>query len=409
MLRVPHAFAVASVALCTAAAVRAQAFNYPNFSSTASLAMNGSSAAAGNILRVTPSLGSQRGSVWYTQPLSVVNGFDLDLSFQFSSQVFGGADGLAVVFQNDPRGTTALGSATAGSCIGYADDPAAPAGLGIQNSLALEIDTYDAGSPFFDVTGADFSWHTNGTGANDARESYSIGYATPGVDFTNGLVHTIHINYTPGTLKLDYDGVSVLSTAYSFATGSTWIGGTPVGGLSLIGGTSLYIGITGATGGVYENNDVLSWSFNSSNTPTTYCTAGTSTNGCTAMISASAQPSVSHAQPCTLTVTGLEGQKTGIVFYGANALGNPWASGSTSFLCVKAPTQRTPSQNSGGTVAQCNGAFSLDWDAFQIAHPSALGNPWAAGAAVHCQAWYRDPPAPKTTSLSNAVTLTYVP
>jgi hypothetical protein len=393
-----------------ASAARAQSFNYSDFSNTTGLAMNGNAAVAGNILRVTPAVGSQRGSVWYTQPMPVVNGFQLDMTFQFSGQVFGGADGLAVLFQNDPRTTTALGSATAGSCIGYADDPAQPANLGIVNSLALEIDTYDAGAPFFDVTGADFSWHTNGTGQNDARESFSIGYVTPAVDFTNGLTHTLNIIYVPGTLTLKYDGATVLTTPYSFTTGGTWLGGGTVGGLNLINGTSLYIGITGATGGVYENNDVLSWRFTSSPVaPPTYCTAGTSTAGCSALISASAHPSVSFANPCLLSVSGVEGQKNGILFYGLVQFIQPWATGSSSFLCVKTPTQRTLGQSSGGTPGQCDGGFALDWNAFQLANPGALGQPWTAGATANCQAWYRDPPAAKTTNLSNAVALTYVP
>ena len=44
-----------------------------------------------------------------------------------------------------------------------------------------------------------------------------------------------------------------------------------------------------------------------------------------------------------------------------------------------------------------------------IANPSALGNPWTAGDKVYVQGWFRDPPACKTTSLSNAVELTYLP
>ncbi|MCC7015344.1 MAG: hypothetical protein IT454_22485 [Planctomycetes bacterium] len=410
MLCSPRTATLALLCSALASSARAQSFSYPDFSTSTNLVLNGNATVAGNILRVTPAAASQRGAVWYAQPLSVVGGFQLDLRFQFSGQVFGGADGLAIVFQNDPRTTAALGSATAGSCIGYADNPANPAGVGIQNSLALEIDTYDAGSPFFDVSGADFSWHTNGTLANDARESFSIGWVTPSVDFTDGLVHALSIQYVPGTLSVKYDGNLVLTTNYNFTTGGTWTGGGAVGGLNLINGTSLYVGITGATGGVYENNDVLSWNFSSSSTgPSTYCTAGTSTAGCNASINANANPSLSFANACTISVTNVEGQKNGIVFYALNQLVQPWSPTSTSFLCVKTPTQRTLSQTSGGTAGQCNGTFTLDWNAFQLANPGALGNPWTAGATAHCQAWYRDPPASKTTNLSNAVTLTYQP
>ena len=406
-MRIPSVLA-SLIALATP--TLAQSFNYPNFTSTSGLVLNGNALATAGILRVTPAAASQRGAVWYSQPLSVVNGFTLDMTFQFTSQVNSGADGLAILFQNDPRATAALGSATAGSCIGYADNPTQPANVGIVNSLALEIDTYDAGSPFFDGTGADFSWHTNGTAQNDARESYSIGYATPAVDFTNGLAHTVRIEYVPGTLKVIYDGALLFTTPYSFATGGTWIGGGSVGGLNLINGTSLYIGLTGATGGVWENNDVLTWSFASTaSAPTSYCTAGTSTNGCTPTLSANANPNLAHSTPCTISATGVEGQKTGVLFYGLDSLIQPWATGSTSFLCVRLPTQRTLSQSSGGTVGTCSGTFTLDWNLFQTTTPGAVGQPWIAGEVACVQAWYRDPPAPKSTNLSNALRLTYLP
>jgi probable HAF family extracellular repeat protein len=143
--------------------------------------------------------------------------------------------------------------------------------------------------------------------------------------------------------------------------------------------------------------------------PTVYCTAGTTTNGCTPTISATHNPSLTGALSCSIDITGVEGQKTGIIFYGLQSNASPWASGSSSWLCVKAPSQRTGVQASGGTLGFCDGAFSLNWDAYQTANPSALGQPWHLGNHVFVQGWFRDPPAPKTTNLSNAIDLTYLP
>jgi hypothetical protein len=146
-------------------------------------------------------------------------------------------------------------------------------------------------------------------------------------------------------------------------------------------------------------------------TPTNYCTAGTTTNGCNATISASAQPSASQASPCTLTVANVEGQKQGLVFYGldnSSFTPLPWGTG-TSWLCVKAPTQRTPNVSTGGLAGACNGVITLDWDAYLSANPSTLGAPFSAGQKIYAQAWFRDPPAPKTTNLSDAVELTVQP
>jgi hypothetical protein len=129
-----------------------------------------------------------------------------------------------------------------------------------------------------------------------------------------------------------------------------------------------------------------------------------------ASITASNNPNVAHSNSCQITVANVEGQKSGIIFYGLAANALPWCSvGGSSFLCVKSPTSRTGTQNSGGTAGACDGQLSLNWNAFQLANPGGLGQPWAAGNKAYVQGWFRDPPACKTTSLSDGVELTYVP
>jgi hypothetical protein len=141
-----------------------------------------------------------------------------------------------------------------------------------------------------------------------------------------------------------------------------------------------------------------------------YCTAGTTTNNCVAAISATGTPSATAGSGFTITATNVEGQKSGLIFYGISGPNAaPWASGSTSFLCVKPPTQRTPAQNAGGTTDLCDGTLSVDWNAFLATHPGALGQPFVGGETVHAQAWFRDPPAPKTTSLSDGLEFVVCP
>jgi hypothetical protein len=118
-------------------------------------------------------------------------------------------------------------------------------------------------------------------------------------------------------------------------------------------------------------------------------------------------PSASATSGFTISVSNVEGQRAGLIFYGMSNAGwspTPWANGSTSFLCVKAPTQRTPTQNSGGTYNACDGVLALDWNAYAATTPGALGAPFAGGESVWAQGWFRDPAAPKTTSLSNGLT-----
>lgn len=142
-----------------------------------------------------------------------------------------------------------------------------------------------------------------------------------------------------------------------------------------------------------------------------FCTAGTTTNGCLAAISGSGSPSATAASGFTIAVAGVEGQRQGLIFYGIDNSGYtplPWGA-NPSFLCVKPPTQRTPVQSSGGVVATCTGAYALDWNAFRNANPGSLGAPFASGDVVYAQAWFRDPPAAKATSLSNGLIFVVAP
>jgi hypothetical protein len=146
--------------------------------------------------------------------------------------------------------------------------------------------------------------------------------------------------------------------------------------------------------------------------PVPYCTAGTTTNGCVPSISSTGSPKLGQTSGFSIDVSSLEGQRAAIVFYGIdNTSFTPtsWALGSTSFLCVKAPAQRTTVQNSGGAAGACDGQVSLDWLAYMAANPGALGAPVVAGQVYYGQVWFRDPPAPKTTNLSNALEWTLCP
>jgi probable HAF family extracellular repeat protein len=145
--------------------------------------------------------------------------------------------------------------------------------------------------------------------------------------------------------------------------------------------------------------------------PSSFCTAGTTSSGCVASIASSGLPSASEPSGFVITVSSVEGRRSGLIFYGLSNPGFsplPWGA-STSYLCVKPPTQRTLARDSGGTSGQCDGALELDWNAFVANSPSALGAPFSAGDACSAQAWFRDPPSPKSTHLSNALRFVLAP
>jgi hypothetical protein len=78
-------------------------------------------------------------------------------------------------------------------------------------------------------------------------------------------------------------------------------------------------------------------------------------------------------------------------------------------MCVKSPIQRTLLSNTGGASGSCGGTASIDFLAFMASHPAALGQPIQAGQRFDAQLWYRDPPAAKSTNLSDALEFVLVP
>jgi hypothetical protein len=254
---------------------------------------------------------------------------------------------------------------------------------------------------------------------------------------------TLDVHIKPNTFLNDHANPGVwnlLSSGGGFTAGpnqpttielaDAWI---PPGwwGISLVLHGAPHVSRTGSNWQVYYNNDLamhlgaaqdVPWSgnligwrvfsgtlrYNCTTPIVSYCTAGTTTNGCVATISASAQPSASAANACQISVANVEGQKSGLIFYSLTGRHNS-AWNASSFLCVKSPTQRTGTQTASGTVDACDGTLSLDWNAYLSSHPNALGNPFQAGEKLQLQAWFRDPPAGKSTNLSNAIEMYFLP
>jgi hypothetical protein len=182
------------------------------------------------------------------------------------------------------------------------------------------------------------------------------------------------------------------------------------GDLALAAGDLVAVDLVAAAGSAPETftpNDGASVVFGTS---VIYCTAGISSNGCVPGISGTGTASASALSGFTLAVANMEGQKQGLFFYGiTGAASAPWGVGGTSYLCVKSPVQRIGLQGTGGSNGQCDGAMAIDWLAHLAANPGLLGTPLSAGRTFNAQAWYRDPPAVKTTNLSDGLEFTLVP
>ena len=232
-------------------------------------------------LRLTTANQNQHGSAWFKiqQPLST--GFTTAFQFQVSNSngcrgCSFPADGLAVVIQNDPAGTGAIGYTGNGQNLSYGNNDISTAhgpGAAILNSLAIELDTF-RNSEYSDPNANHIAVQSCGPNNSSTLTPNSAdhGYICPngsvanlglqslpsGLSLSDGLTHTITVNYvSPGSCTSACDNLSVYLD-------STLILQTTVDltqQLNLTSGTNAYIGFTAATGASVENNDIISWSF----------------------------------------------------------------------------------------------------------------------------------------------------
>jgi hypothetical protein len=139
-------------------------------------------------------------------------------------------------------------------------------------------------------------------------------------------------------------------------------------------------------------------------TPSVYCTAKTTSSGCTPTLSVSGTPSASASSGFTILASQVEAKNFGIFFFGTSGPASiPFQGG---FLCVQSPVTRVAPQPAGGSAA-CSGAYSLDFNAWLAANRPDLRAP---GESFYAQCWFRDPPDPVSgTGLTDAVWFVLAP
>jgi hypothetical protein len=209
------------------------------------LSLNGSAQITDGVLRLTPDQGSQAGSAFLKDPISI--SLDSSWSTFFSFRIHGeragtgeGADGLAFVVQNDPRGDTALG--TDGSGLGYGNGGLF-FGPPIQNSLAISLDTFPSQ---FNGEG-DLEVLENGS--NFAQTSESLPF-----DLADGNLRNTWIEYDGESSLLNVflsDGITkptLPKISYSVDIAS-------------LVGSQAYFGFTASTGARFNIHQIEEWSF----------------------------------------------------------------------------------------------------------------------------------------------------
>ncbi len=189
------------------------------------LAFNGTAALNGSRLQLTSGEPGQSGSVWYSTPLPVQI-FSQDFSFQLSNPV---GDGMAFVIQN--AGLTALGAGGGG--LGYA---------GMLTSVAVKFDLFNNAGEGSNSTGLYINGASPTLPAMDMTAS--------GINLHSGDVFNVHINYDGTTLDMS---IVDASTQKTFT--ASWAIDIP----ATVGGTTAYMGFTGASGGATAIQEILTW------------------------------------------------------------------------------------------------------------------------------------------------------
>lgn len=236
----------------------ASEFNYADFSNPQRIFFAGSSKLADKYLRITSSAVNQSGAVWHTTKVPVKSGFYTKFKFRFTegrnnncedgSQP--GADGIAFVIQN----TSPMISGGLGGGIGYD---------GIENSIAVEFDTYSNDSlqieNLKDPNGNHIAVQTRGKLANSSRHNK---------DNTLAILKDVIPIRADGTIYYAMIDYNVEKNKIRVFLDTTDIFTKPVliaenvkidEILNLENGTHAYVGFTSATGCAYENHDILSW------------------------------------------------------------------------------------------------------------------------------------------------------
>ena len=143
----------------------------------------------------------------------------------------------------------------------------------------------------------------------------------------------------------------------------------------------------------------------------TYCTPGTSAEGCQPTVVAGGVASSTEADGFELHALGVPGDREGLFFFGTNGRqALPWGNG-TSLQCVIPPVRRAGVLAAAGTRSQCDGGFVQDLNALWCPGcPKPQLNP-GPGSVVQAQLWYRDPQntSNRTTSLSAAIEFQLAP
>ncbi|WP_409343191.1 cadherin-like beta sandwich domain-containing protein [Paenibacillus sp. MBLB4367] len=213
---------------------------------------NNASVTPDGRLRLTPARNNQAGSVFNKErvSLSASKSFSTYFAFQTSGHDLGqgGADGIVFTLQ-----TNSNSAGTLGGGIGYD---------GIRDSLGIEFDTYNNGTVYGETSANHIGIHMDGTVNHRNRNKDGSTKAYADIDpsrfnFKNpNKQFYVWIDYNGNNGKLE-----VFLNDSSTRPGSPVLVQNNVDLGKILTAEDVYAGFTSATGGSYENHDILKWYF----------------------------------------------------------------------------------------------------------------------------------------------------
>jgi hypothetical protein len=205
------------------------------FTSTG-LTFNGSAKLNGARLRLTDTGKNEAGSAFISAPIGVQT-FTTDFSFQLSDA---SAEGFTFAIQG--VGATALGPSGGG--LGYGANK--PGGTpGIANSVAVKFDIHGEAGEGTDSTGLYID------GASPTTPALKM--TSSGVALLGGDVFNVHMTYDGTTLTMTITDATNFSQTFT----SSWAINIP----GTVGSNTAYVGFTGSTGGLTAIQEILDWTY----------------------------------------------------------------------------------------------------------------------------------------------------
>ncbi|MEM7162560.1 MAG: T9SS type A sorting domain-containing protein [Bacteroidota bacterium] len=190
---------------------------------------------ADTCMQTTNDAQNEKGCAWYRNTIDFSEDID-EWMILFLGDSNGGADGMTVVFHNDPLGTNACGSI--GEGMGAA---------GIQNALIIEVDTYNNGSVL--EGGGDFNYDHIAVWVSDDGPSNPLVIPVRakfnGNNIEDNFTHLLRVEWTASTqiMNIYFDGDLRATLNHDFVT-------------NVFGSKNVFWGSTGATG-FYSNQQYL--------------------------------------------------------------------------------------------------------------------------------------------------------